>query len=59
MIFMEAVSLSQNYYEPRNPKATDLHKVIRENYLQTFYDREVEGTTFPFHLQREFERYLS
>lgn len=46
-------------YRPRNPKASDLHRIIRENYLQTFHDREIKGVTFPFHLKREFERYLT
>lgn len=46
-------------YRPRNPQATDLHKIIRENYLQVFYNREVEGVTFPFHIKREFNRYLT
>ena len=46
-------------YCARNPKADNLHKIIRENYLQTFENREIEGITFPFHLKREFRRYLT
>ena len=56
---MEALRSNNYSYVARNPKKTDLHRVIRENYRQVFYDREVQGVTFPFHLQREFNRYLT
>lgn len=42
----------------RNPVKTDLHKVIRENYQQVFFEKEIFGTTLPFHLKREFDKYL-
>ncbi len=56
---MEALKECSNSYIPRNPKATDLHQIIRENYLQTFYNKEIAGSTMPFHLKREFSRYLT
>ena len=45
-------------YVARNPYKTDLHALVRENYRQVFYDKEVEGSNLPFHLEREFKKYL-
>ena len=44
---------------PRTPSNTDLHKIIRENYRQVFFDKENDGTNLPFHLEREFRKYLN
>ena len=52
-------SNNQKTYRHRDPTKTDLHKIIRENYQQVFYDSEIKGTTFPFHLRREFSSYLN
>lgn len=52
-------SNNQKTYRHRDPTKTDLHKIIRENYQQVFYDSEVKGTTFPYHLKREFHSYLN
>lgn len=46
-------------YVSRTPYKTDLHDLIRENYRQVFFDKEVQGTHLPFHLEREFKRYLT
>jgi hypothetical protein len=46
-------------YVARTPHKTDLHAIIRENYRQVFSDKEREGTTLPFHLEREFKKYLT
>ena len=45
-------------YVARNPYKTDLHALVRENYRQVFFDKEVEGSNLPFHLEREFKKYL-
>jgi hypothetical protein len=47
------------HYKARNPKKTDLHKIIRENYLETFFEKENLGANLPFHLKREFDKYLT
>ena len=46
-------------YIPRNPLKTDLHALVRENYRQVFFDKEVQGSNLPFHLEREFKKYLT
>ena len=46
-------------YVARNPYKTDLHALVRENDGQVFVDKEVEGTNLPFHLEREFKKYLT
>ncbi len=45
-------------YVPRSPDKTPLHQIVRENYAQIFFDKEKLGITMPFHLEREFEKYL-
>jgi Putative transposase/Transposase zinc-binding domain len=46
-------------YVARTPYKTDLHALVRENYRQVFFDKEVQGTQLPFHLEREFKKYLT
>jgi hypothetical protein len=46
-------------YFPRNPQKSDLHQIIRENYRQVFFNKEINGSTLPFHLEREFKKYLT
>ncbi|MBC7539710.1 MAG: transposase zinc-binding domain-containing protein [Bacteriovorax sp.] len=46
-------------YVPRTPYKTDLHALIRENYRQVFFDKENLGIHLPFHLEREFKKYLT
>jgi hypothetical protein len=45
-------------YTARNPQISDLHHLIRENYQQVFFDKETQGLHLPFHLEREFKKYL-
>ena len=45
-------------YAARAPAKTDLHQIIRENYVQVFSDKERSGIALPFHLKREFKKYL-
>jgi len=42
----------------RSPTKTDLHRIIRENYRQVFFDKENLGIDLPFHLERELKKYL-
>jgi hypothetical protein len=46
-------------YVPRHPLKTNLHQLIRENYRQVFFNKEIQGTNLPFHLDREFKKYLT
>ncbi len=46
-------------YTARDPYSSDLHHLIRENYRQVFFNKEIHGTHLPFHLEREFKKYLS
>ena len=46
-------------YIARNPQSSDLHHLIRENYRQFFFNKEILGTHLPFHLEREFKKYLT
>lgn len=46
-------------YIPHAPEKTDLHRIIRINYQQIFRDKEIQGTHLPFHLEREFRKYLT
>ena len=45
-------------YIARDPYSSDLHHLIRENYRQVFFNKEILGTLVPFHLKREFKKYL-
>ncbi|MBC7427635.1 MAG: transposase [Bacteriovorax sp.] len=45
-------------YASRTPDQTELHSIIRKNYRQVFYDKESHGVHLPFHLEREFKKYL-
>mgnify|MGYP003966953893 FL=1 len=56
---MGAIQLSIEQYSSREPQKRDLHRIIRENYLSVFEEKESRGITFPFHIKREFERYLT
>jgi hypothetical protein len=46
-------------YTARAPYSSDLHHLIRENYRQVFFNKEIFGTHLPFHLEREFKKYLT
>ena len=35
-----------------------LHYLIKKNYHQVFFDKEVHGVFLPFNLEREFRKYL-
>lgn len=41
-----------------NPQKTELYTLVCENYRQVFFDKEQLGTSLPFHLEREFKKYL-
>lgn len=41
-----------------SPAHTDLHQIVRKNYRQVFFEKEINGTILPFHLEREFQKYL-
>ena len=45
-------------YTSRDPYSSELHHLIRENYRQVFFNKEIRGTHLPFHLEREFKKYL-
>jgi hypothetical protein len=45
-------------YVAHTPQDTALHSLIRNNYLQVFADKEAQGIQFPFHIEREFGKYL-
>jgi hypothetical protein len=45
-------------YIARDPYSSDFHHLIRENYHQVFFNKEILGTHLPFHLEREFKKYL-
>jgi hypothetical protein len=46
-------------YVARDPQSSDLHNLIRENYRQVFFNKEILGIHLPFHLEREFKKYLT
>lgn len=43
----------------RDPQSFDLYHLIRENYRQVSFNKEIRGTHLPFHLEREFKKYLT
>ena len=45
-------------YVSRSPDKTPLYQIVRENYSQVFFEKEKRGLTLPFHLEREFRKYL-
>ena len=45
-------------YVARTPDKTDLYQLIAKNYQQVFFDKESHGVQLPFHLEREFRKYL-
>ena len=46
-------------YVARTPHKTALHNIVRENYRQVFFNKEIQGSHLPFHLEREFRKYLT
>jgi hypothetical protein len=46
-------------YVQHNPYTTDLHQIVWDNYRQVFFDKEHVGVHLPFHLEREFKKYLA
>ncbi len=46
-------------YVARNLYKIDLHGTVHKIYRQVFFDKEVEGINLPFHLEREFKKYLT
>jgi hypothetical protein len=46
-------------YVAHIPNKTALHQIIRKNYRQVFFDKEIQGTHLPFHLKREFRKHLT
>jgi hypothetical protein len=44
---------------PRSPQNTAIYKIVRENYRQVFFDKEQLEIHLPFHLEREFKKYLN
>ena len=45
-------------YIARDSYSFDIHRLIRENYRQVFFNKEIIGTLLPFHLEREFKKYF-
>ena len=56
---MHALNLDSPSHLSRSPLRSDLHKIISKNYRRVFSEIESRGTTFPFHLKREFKKYLT
>jgi len=46
-------------YQKRSSQDDDLYKIIQYNYQQLFFDKEYQGIYLPFHLEREFKKYLN
>lgn len=46
----------QTFNDPRN---TELHKTIRETYPSIFEGKASDGIFYPFHIKREFSKYLT
>ena len=42
-----------------DPRHSDLHKIISQNYQRVMSEKAQQGVTLPFHIKREFERYLT
>ena len=42
-----------------DPRHSDLHKLIKKHYNQVIRDKALQGKALPFHIKREFERYLT
>jgi len=42
-----------------DPRSTSLYNIIKYNYQDVFNSKEHQGVVFPFHLKREFKRYLT
>lgn len=50
--------MDRGMYLARNPQSSVLHHLIRKNYRQVFFNKEIQGAQLPFHLEREFKKYL-
>ena len=48
--------MQSNSHDPRH---SDLHKLIKKHYHQVIRDKALQGKALPFHIKREFERYLT
>jgi len=48
--------MQSNIHDPRH---SDLHKLIKKHYHQVIRDKALQGKVLPFHIKREFERYLT
>ncbi len=46
-------------YVARDPQSLDLHHLIRGNYRQVFFNKEILGIHMPFDLEREFKKDLT
>lgn len=42
-----------------DPRHSDLYKIINQHYRKVISDKALQGKTLPFHIKREFERYLT
>lgn len=56
---MGAIDFGNHNKNFRDPTKTSLHKIIRSSFLEVLNEKEQKGQKVPFHVQREFERYLS
>ena len=57
--YEERLEKSLSMYIARDPYSYDLHRLIRENYRQVFFNKEILRTHLSFHLEREFRKYLN
>ena len=56
---MEAFKLSYHEEVQRDPTQSSLYKVINKTYKKVLFEKEQRGESNPFHVQREFEKYLT
>ncbi|OUR97364.1 hypothetical protein A9Q84_13650 [Halobacteriovorax marinus] len=43
----------------RDPTKSDYYSILIKNYQQVFSEKESAGVSFPYHLKKEFRRFLS
>jgi hypothetical protein len=43
----------------RDPTKSDYYSIVNKSYQQVFFNKESAGVSFPYHLKKEFRRYLS
>lgn len=48
-----SLSWDRSRYEPKSVTQTDLHKIVKNNFIDAIRD-----SNYPFHIQREFRKYL-